>query len=333
MWWEPAAWAVRMVFGAVFAVAAYGKFTARDATGEALAAFGVPMRLTPAAVWALPAVEAVVAAALLVPYGCVASAVAGVLLLAGFTAAVGWRLRRGDRPACACFGEPSATPIGMRTLVRNLGLLVLGGVAVAATLRYPDLPATGISGDRLLIISVAVALAAVQVRQGLMLHAFRSRAGDSSTMALQLEIGSRAPDFELPSTTGVTSLRQLLTSGRSQMLIFLHPGCGPCKSIAGDLPALSAGIREYVDVVVIGSGTLAENALWRDEYGIGDYLVQQRNEIARRYAISGTPTAIQVGPSGKIESAPAPGAGGIRGLFRENPSIPERAAAKASNRS
>ncbi|GAB2551679.1 hypothetical protein GCM10027167_68730 [Nocardia heshunensis] len=293
------------------------------ATRDALAAFGVAARLVPTVAWSLPMVEASIALGVAAPYVCVPASVAGVILMGVFTGAVAWRLWQGERPACACFGEPSATPIGPGTLVRNLVLLAVGVAATVGAVRYPRLPITGISGDRLLLVTACVVLAAVQVRQAMAMRALHARIEESNgKVAVQLPIGSRAPSFELPSTTGSTSLRQLLTSGRPQLLVFLQPACGPCKSIAGVLPELAAGVREWVDVVVIGSGTLEENALWRTEYGINDYLVQRSSEIGRRYAITGTPAAIQIDPGGRIQSEPAAGSGGIRKLFRENPAIP-----------
>lgn len=322
MWWAVAAWAVRMGFAAVFAVAAYGKVTGRAATRDAVSAFGVPARWTRAVAWGLPVAEGLIAVGVAMPGVCVPASIAGIILLGVFTVAVGWRLRLGERPACACFGEPSAAPIGFGTLVRNLVLLGVGIGAAVGSVAYPWLPASGISGDRLLLVTACVGLAAIQVRQGMSLRALRLRTEEAGTVAVQLPIGSRAPAFDLESTTGKTSLRQLLSSGRPQLLVFVQPGCGPCKSIAGKLPDMAAEVGEWVDVVVIGSGTVDENALWRTEYGIDHYLVQQRSEVARRYAITGTPAAIQVGADGRIQSEPAAGAGGIQRLLRENPAIP-----------
>ncbi|MFE3189718.1 MauE/DoxX family redox-associated membrane protein [Nocardia sp. NPDC059240] len=323
MWWAVAAWAVRAIFAAMFAVAAYGKVVAQSATRDAVTAFGVPVGRARAVARALPIVEGLIAVGVVLPRVCAPAAAAGVILLGVFTGAVGWRLRQGERPACACFGEPSAAPIGVSTLIRNVALLAVGIAATIGSLRYPGLPLAGISGDRLLIVTACVALAAVQVRQGMTLRAQRARIEETAgTVATQLPIGSRAPAFELPSTTGHTSLHQLLTSGRPQLLVFLQPTCGPCKSIAGSLPDLAATISEWVDVVVIGSGTIDDNALWRTDYGITHYLVQRSSEIARRYAITGTPAAIQIDATGRIQSEPASGSGGIRHLLRENPAVP-----------
>lgn len=319
VWWESLAWAMRVVFAMVFAVAAYGKSADRAGTQDAVAAFGVPDRLVAVAARALPIAEAILAVGLVLPgVGGVAGA-AGVVLLCGFTGLVVLRLRRGDRPACACFGEASVTPIGIGTIMRNFVLLVVGASATTGAVIYPRLPVAGLSGERLLVVTGGIVLAGIQVRQGLALRALRTaRENDSARMALQLPIGARAPQFELPSTRGTTSLRQLLAAGRPQILVFVHPGCGPCKSIAAHLPALAAEAGEHADVVIIGSGTVEQNALWHTEYGLEHYLVQRSNEIARRYAIDGTPTAIRIAPTGRIDSEPAPGAGGIRRLLRES---------------
>lgn len=54
-----------------------------------------------------------------------------VAMLVGFTALLALRLAQGRRPVCACFGSWSATPIGVRHLLRNAVFLAL---AVAAAL-------------------------------------------------------------------------------------------------------------------------------------------------------------------------------------------------------
>jgi hypothetical protein len=52
---------------------------------------------------------------------------AAAVLLVGFTAVLGWRLRRHDATPCGCFGEVSARPVSALSIVRNL---VLVGAAV-----------------------------------------------------------------------------------------------------------------------------------------------------------------------------------------------------------
>lgn len=57
-------------------------------------------------------------------------AVAGLLLLLGFTAVVVARLLDGSRPPCGCFGARSTRPLGAYHVARNLALAAAAIVAV-----------------------------------------------------------------------------------------------------------------------------------------------------------------------------------------------------------
>ena len=57
-----------------------------------------------------------------------------VLLLGAFTLWMAWVRARGLRVSCGCFG-PGGSRIGVRTIGRNLGLLVLAGAALVLAAR------------------------------------------------------------------------------------------------------------------------------------------------------------------------------------------------------
>jgi hypothetical protein len=115
-----------IALGAVLLVAGIAKRLDRDWPLEA-SAFGVPG-------WAarvLPYVELALGALLVA--GVQQRLVAGVaaILLIGFTVKLVALLRHDRRPPCACFGARSARPIGRSSIVRNLVLLALAGLAMA----------------------------------------------------------------------------------------------------------------------------------------------------------------------------------------------------------
>ena len=122
----------RVALAAVLAAAGIGKLRDRAEAREAIIAFGVPGALAPALAVVVPLAELTIAV-LLIPVATAAwAAVAALLLLAVFTAAIVLNLSRGRAPACNCFGVASRAPIGPRTLVRNGVLMALAGfVAVA----------------------------------------------------------------------------------------------------------------------------------------------------------------------------------------------------------
>ncbi|MET9492120.1 MauE/DoxX family redox-associated membrane protein [Nocardia sp. NPDC006630] len=318
---ESLGWAVRMVFAAVFATSAFGKLTARQAARDALLAFGIGARWVPAAAWVVPVAEAFVALGLLLPVTGLPAAATGILLLSIFTVAVAVQLLRGNHPSCACFGAADVAPIGPLTLVRNGVLLTLGCAVMATAVRYPSLPSP-LPADRAALITVGVAVVTVQIWQGLALRRIR-RAQSSTAPAValpsQLPVGTIAPEFDLAAAPGIpATLSGLLADGRPQVLLFLHHGCSPCRQVAGELGVWRRKLHGQADITVIGSGTLQDNALWSEEYGIARYLVQQYKEVAERYAVRGTPTGVRIGSDGRIATGLAIGGAAIRALLSES---------------
>ncbi|WP_330182308.1 peroxiredoxin family protein [Nocardia sp. NBC_01503] len=159
----------------------------------------------------------------------------------------------------------------------------------------------------------------VQLWQGSALRRLRRERGvpvPTASTPSQLPIGSLAPGFTLPAALGTpASLRDLLASGHPQILLFLHHGCGPCRQLADELASWTTKLDGRVDLTVIGSGTLADNALWSEEYGLTRYLVQEYREVADRYAVRGTPTAIEISSDGRIATGQAFGTAAIRTLL------------------
>jgi uncharacterized membrane protein YphA (DoxX/SURF4 family) len=114
----------------VFVAAAVGKARDRRGTIEAVGELGVPIRFASGVADVLPAVECLAALLLIAtptrPFGATLAAA----LLVVFTLAMLRQLRNGHRPRCNCFGSLASRPIGADTIVRNVALIALCGVAL-----------------------------------------------------------------------------------------------------------------------------------------------------------------------------------------------------------
>lgn len=127
-----AAW----VLGAVLVWAAGAKALRPAAARTAFAGLGV----RPAG----PVLVAVIVAEVVTAGALVAAprwgGAAAVVLLAAFSVVLGRALARGAVVSCACFGA-SPTPVTVRTLIRNAGLVALAGLALLAdgTVTLPGL--------------------------------------------------------------------------------------------------------------------------------------------------------------------------------------------------
>lgn len=119
--------AAAAVVGVTFVVAGASKLANRNAWIVQARGLGAPEWAIAPAPW----FELVVGALLVAQVARRVTAVVAIVLLMVFTIMILAKLRRGERPPCACFGAWSSKPIGAGHVVRNLALTVLAAVAVA----------------------------------------------------------------------------------------------------------------------------------------------------------------------------------------------------------
>ena len=116
-----------------------------------------------------------------------------------------------------------------------------------------------------------------------------------------LKPGKKAPDFTLPSVTGADVALSGF-AGRKVLLVFVQPGCGPCRLITPELNRLQ-GDGE-VQVVVVSNGDGEANRKWAGEVRARFPVVtQERLSLSRRYEAFATPFAFLVDERGVIRSS------------------------------
>lgn len=288
----------------VLAVAGLAKLADLDGSRQAVAAFGVPDRFAGALGALLPVAELATATLLVAGAAAsrpvlVAGAVAAIALLAAFCAAIAASLLRGRAPDCHCFGQLHSAPAGAGTLARNGGLLSLAAFTASGGEPAPT------------IAAAALALAALVVVTALS----PDRRGAARGVAGGLPLGSRAPDFELPALDGRTrSLNGLLRAGRPLLLVFADPDCGPCIALAPELAEWQHEHAGELTIAVIERAADRAALAPADPHGRRNVLLQPRSEIADRYRVDGTPTALLIGADGRVASEAAAGPPAIRAL-------------------
>src|SRR3954451_5313287 len=198
-----AALVARLVLAGVFIVAGVGKLLDRGGSRRALRDFGVPEPLTRFGATALPLAELATAAALLVQPAAPWGAVAGLVLLVGFTVGIVNALARGRAPDCHCFGTVHSAPAGRRQIVRN-GVLAAGAAFVvvegAGSSTSTLVPAKGAAAAvELLLAGLALSLLVVSLdlwrqRRGLRQELTTSRRIAAATPP-GLPVGALAPEF------------------------------------------------------------------------------------------------------------------------------------------
>jgi uncharacterized membrane protein YphA (DoxX/SURF4 family) len=117
-----------ILLGLVFLVSGGSKIAAGAAWPEQAAGLGAPTIVVPA----LPWIEIVLGAVLVMQLAPVTAAVIAIVVLVAFTALIVRRLSQGRHPPCACFGAWSSKPLGVGHVVRNAGFIALAVLALVA---------------------------------------------------------------------------------------------------------------------------------------------------------------------------------------------------------
>lgn len=328
--------AIRLVLGGMFLIAGASKLTNRTETRRAFGDFGLPETLLSFLAIAVPVVELVTAAALLIDPLATWGALAATALLMVFTAAVAINLAGGRVPDCGCFGQLSAGPIGPHTLVRN-GILTALAAGLFWLTRTNDAPGllgwvAPLAAAEHVFAAATIVLLGIAAFQGWIylqllkqngrllkrLDAVETKLGidASASLKIGLTVGSPAPDFNIPNLDGIpVSLSQLRASGLPVALFFIAPGCTFCHELLPDLGRWNKELAGYVRLAIIGRGDVAENRNLTAAYGLNKSLLLQGGEVGMAYMIQITPSMVLVDANGAVAAPAATGIDEIRSLM------------------
>ncbi len=331
---------LRLVLIAVLAVAGVAKLVDRNGSRAAVTGFGVPAAVAGVVANVLPVLELIGAALLLFAATAAIGAGLAAALMLAFCAAITRTLLRGEAPDCHCFGALHSEPAGAKTLVRNLAL---AGAATAVALSGPGTSPTGwigrLDGNGLTVLGLGIALTAALLGGGAVILRLLRRNGELLLRVDELEdflsasglvvpvtetpaptaglpIGTPAPDFNLPSTSGErVSLADLRGETENRLLlIFSDPACGPCAAL---MPQIAEWQRERpsgLRTVLISRAGQEANLAHAMEHGLSDVLVQTDREVSESFAVSATPSAVVLGADGTVASPVHAGEQEIRAL-------------------
>ena len=333
----------RLGLAAVFAVAAVAKLTDRGGTRRAVIEFGLPEHVAVSAAIALPIAELVVAVLLLPASTGPAGALGALLLLLLFSAAILVNLVQGREPECHCFGQLHSAPANPGTLLRNGLLAVVAALTLAGTLAADDPSAVAWVGRlhgaeaavvALGVVTVVLAIAGATAFVSLLRsygHVLVRLERAERTLAaagLTVEPSADAPVRGVePGTPAPASgaIDELLAPRLPALLLFVSPGCGPCRAL---LPDVALWQREHADrltVAVASDGEPEQVRAQAAELGLSRVLVDEDLELYRAFDANGTPSAVLIAPDGSIASRVATGPSSIEALVTsvvEAPGMP-----------
>lgn len=340
----------RLLVAAIFLTAAAAKLRDPAGSRKAVAEFGVPMILAAPIARMLPLAEIAVAVLVIPTASAWYGAMAGLILMAVFTAAIIVNLLLGRRPDCHCFGELTNSVIGWPTVGRN--------TAIGAIAAFVAAQGTGGSGSSAVawlanlntiegialaegLVAIVIAAGAFWLLSGLMGQTGRlllrldeletALAGHPATPSpaaanaaalppAGLPVGTKAPGFRLPDIHGqVITLEGLVARAKPLILLFTDPGCGPCTALMPEASRWQRELNSSMTLAFVSRGKPADNQAKAAEFGVATVLLQDDREVAEAYGSQGTPSAVMVAADGTIASPLALGADAIRLLISQAP--------------
>ncbi|NNE68210.1 MAG: TlpA family protein disulfide reductase [Pyrinomonadaceae bacterium] len=308
----------------VFLTSAIAKLIDFKGAVEAGGEFGIPKAAAPLSMAFLIGVEFAVSFCLLISPVHFGAALAAVLLLLLFSIATARLVIQGRSPECRCFGQLSSEPVGKSSLIRNGVFLVL---AVAVALLAGS--ATPIGGDgsqpvflilfALVGLLIASVLIALELRGRLDGMEDRLKGVEKYTTLLEMQESGDEPTGGLPIGTFVGDISiensahepfaigSLTNEKLALLMIFVGPDCLPCVSLAEHIPKWAEVLKDTVEIALISTADEETNI---EKFGseIAEYLyLQHGSEVSDPLKARWTPTALLVGPDGRIASKPAAG--------------------------
>lgn len=308
----------RLLLAAFLAIAGVGKQRHRPAGLEMFRSLGLPA--IPAAVIGLSLVELALAAGLLIP-GLVrlaAASTAAVMTL--FTAVLAAALLRGRAPKCACLGNAKPSPVTRLTLLRNLGLIAIAVFAYTAP--YADAlphlsPPTAVNlaiGAPSILMAGTITVRLRCYGQALLqigaLESILRDVPDANPAAQVVELQRLDGQRVMLPTPGGSDHRHLL--------VFIHPECGHCDTLLGDIrnwpsPAAAGGPIIY-PVAQANAEKAAHHYSTRELPGL---LLDPTGAASRAYGINGFPAGVLINSDGQPAGEPQLGATAIRELHAQ----------------
>lgn len=320
---------LQITLAGVLAVAAVGKVLDLSGSRQAVHDFGVPKKIANPLGTALPAVELLLAVLLLPGATARWAALGAGLLFLAFIAGIGWNVAKDNHPDCHCFGQFHSAPAGWPTIIRNsvftgMAAIVVWHGAVGPVAWFSSLEEL----TQVAVVFGAAITALLGAQTWLLLRGQRQVAalverlggatggslpilGDEATADGSFAPRS-APVFELPLLAGgTTSLASLTGRGKPTLLLFVDPGCGPCRSLVPDMQEWHRRFADDFSMLLISRGSAEDN---REKFGDLPVALQENREVFDRYDAKGTPTGVLVSATGMIWDEYAPGRDRIREL-------------------
>ena len=329
----------RLLLAATLSIAAIAKLFDRERLRKSVVDFGVTSKWAVPLAKLIPILELLAVTLLLIPQTISLGALATLLLLTTFTAAIVFNLVLGRRPDCSCFGQIGAARISYRTLFRNLLLALIAAVVVIESPSFLNrdqrVLAVGLVGTIAALGTLLRLIHEIALEQRELVRNFESirelltsesRAEGESRGAKEpstdaIHAGTTAPSFVLESLDARrTDLHDLLSSRKDILIFFLAVDCAPCSILIPEINLWRSELGQWLSIAIITKGGVTAN---RAKFGSIDpaipVLIDEDNAVSIKYGAKWTPGAVFVAANGTVASDLVFGVTQIRSMIDGRP--------------
>lgn len=144
---------------------------------------------------------------------------------------------------------------------------------------------------------VCIALA----RQVGVLHQRIAPAGALS-LRQPLRLGELAPETVLPGLDGSLVKIGGTRGGRSQLLLFVSPGCAVCETLLPAVRSAQGAERSWLDIVLASDGEHEQHEAFVREKGLTRFPYVVSEHLGRSFGVAKLPYAVLIDEAGKLSS-------------------------------
>jgi methylamine dehydrogenase accessory protein MauD len=131
------------------------------------------------------------------------------------------------------------------------------------------------------------------------------RIAPAGALALKqpLKLGDPTPEMLLTALDGTSVQIGGVRGGRSQLLLFVSPGCTICEALLPAVRSAQGAERGWLDIVLASDGETDRHADYVREKSLGKFPYVVSEHLGRSYGVAKLPYAVLIDEAGRLASS------------------------------
>lgn len=149
-----------------------------------------------------------------------------------------------------------------------------------------------------------LALGVVCIALARQIGVLHQRVAPAGALSLRqpLKLGELTPEMVLPGLDGSPVKIGGARGGRSQLLLFLSPGCAVCETLLPAVRSAQGAERGWLDIVLASDGETDQHEIFVREKGLTRFPYVVSEHLGRSFGVAKLPYAVLIDEAGKLSS-------------------------------